>query len=114
MKDNKDLENLSSTKLNKKDIESVANARFYRAKGIKILIKWTIVLLVIVGLSRVFGIVFEDSSNVITILASCLFFASSLIFINQYSKGQTEVRVNLWQKMEEDQAAKQKELDKNS
>lgn len=114
MKDTKDIKPLDSIKLDRKDIESVANARFYRAKGIKILIKWTIVLLVLVGLSRVAGVVIPESSSTVNIVTYCAVFVSSLIFINQYSKGQTEVRVNLWQKMEEDQAAKQKELDKKS
>lgn len=81
-------------KFDKNDIAAVANARFFRKAGLKLLLGWAFVTLLITMVHNYSGVV--PIYVTYTLLAG-----SAIIFVYLYSKKQTEVRVRLWAKMDE-------------
>lgn len=93
-------------KFDKNDIAAVANARFFRRSGIKLLLIWAFATLVITML--------HNYSGIIPVYITYILLAgSAIIFVYIYSKKQTEVRVKLWENMDKHmQDLREKELHK--
>lgn len=89
-------------KFDKADISAVASNRFFRRAGIKLLLIWAAVTLVITMASNYTHAIPEAVSF-------CLLAITAIVFVYLYSKKQTEVRVKLWENIEHNRSAKQEE-----
>jgi hypothetical protein len=114
MKDTKETKPLDSTTFDRNDISAVANNRYFRTKGLKTLIFWAIITFIIVALSRVVSIAVDDVGGWVSLVSYACLFINALVFITQYSKGQTEIRVKLWERIEAGRLANKKETDESS
>jgi hypothetical protein len=92
-----------SITFDKHDIAAVANARYFKRGGIKLLLIWAAVTLVIVMITNYTGIIPVS-------IAYILLFIEAIVFVYLYSKKQTEMRVKLWENIERNRVAKQSEL----
>ncbi len=82
-------------KFTKDDINAVANSRFYRKSGVKILLLWAIVVLIVLQ-----AVVWFPMISIQTYYAMCG--AVTVGFLVLYSKKQREVRRELWKGIEGD------------
>ena len=89
-------------RFDKSDIAAVANSRFFRKSGLKMLVIFAAIMLAIVSITNYISAVpvFVGYGA----LAVC-----SLVFVYLYGKKQTEIRVKLWERIESDRLRKQKE-----
>ena len=83
-------------KFTKSDINAVANSRFYKATGIKLLLALAAAILVVAVLVNTF-------EGFPVGLAYGLFAAEAIAFVWQYSKRQSKVRKQLWHELGRDE-----------
>lgn len=89
-------------RFDKNDISAVANSRFFRRAGLKMLMIFAVIMLAIVSITNYVSIVPVFAGY--GALSVC-----SLIFVYLYGKKQTEIRVKLWENIERSRIEKQKE-----
>jgi putative flippase GtrA len=94
--------NMDSITFDRNDIAAVANSRFFKKTGLKILMIWAVVMLGTVSITNLTG-------WLPIWLSYFILSASAIVFVYIYSKKQTEVRVRLWERLEQDRIAKQKQ-----
>lgn len=83
------LKKESALKFTKADVNAVANSRFYRTKGLKILLLWAVVVLVLLQAVAWFPVI-----PIYVYYASCC--VATVGFVGLYSKKQRESRLELW------------------
>jgi uncharacterized protein YacL len=93
--------------LDRKDIEAVASSRFFRRDGIKILLVWAFVTLII-------AIFFNFTSVVPIFLSYILFALDAIFFVYWYAKKSTEIRVLLKSNMEKHMTEQRQKNSKES
>jgi hypothetical protein len=86
-------------KFDKNDISAVANSRFFRKAGLRILLGWALVLFIVTALYNFLNIMPSA-------LAYILISVSSIVAVYLYGKKQTEVRVKLWENIERNRQEK--------
>jgi predicted branched-subunit amino acid permease len=90
-------------RFDKHDIAAVANSRFFRKKGLKVLLIWAFITLAIT-------MIYNYTQAFPPFVAYVLFGVNAVVFVYLYSKMQTEVRVKLWENIERNRMAKQDEV----
>lgn len=82
-------------KFTREDINAIANSRFYRRAGMKILMIWAIVILVLIQAAN-----FLPGVPIVVLYA--LMAVSSVGFLYYFSKKQKESRQEMWRDLEGD------------
>lgn len=97
----KEEKSIDDPTFDKNDIAAAANSRYFRRGGVKLLMVWAAVMLLILTFT-----------NYVSLLPGWLSFVlialSSIIFVWLYSRKQTEVRVRLAQRIDDKIASQQK------
>jgi len=94
---------IDSISFDRNDISSVANARYFRKSGMRVLLIWAFVTLLITVIHNFFGFMPD-------LVAYILFGLNALVFVWLYSSKQAEVREKLWARIEADRMAKQEAI----
>jgi len=96
VKQKKEVDNVV---MDKADISAVANSRYFRKSGMKLLLIWAFMTLLVTMAHSYVGL--PD------IAAYILLGIVAISFVYMFSKGQTEVREKLWHNIEQNRINKQ-------